>query len=94
MASSHPLHLPSNGNHLTSDPIEADKTFTILARHLVDPLTLIQGHAQLIGRRSARGETREDAALQARSATVINLAVPRIMTSLEGCAKLIALRAA
>ena len=94
MSSSSPLHVSPNGCHLTLDPIRADKTFTLLARHLVDPLTLIQGHAQLIGRRTARAETDGDAALQARSVAAINLAVPRIMTSLEGCAKLIAMRAA
>lgn len=83
-----------NGAHQTPDTIESDKTYGFLVRNVIEPLTLIQGHAQLIGRRSARGEAGMDVALQARSVSVINQAVPRIMTSLGGSAKLIAMRAA
>lgn len=82
----------SNGSNDSPEITEADRTFVFLMRDMIGPLTVIKGHAQLIGRRSARDGVNEDIVLRARSLAAIELAVPHITTTLAESARLISLR--
>lgn len=72
--------LPEGDSH-SLDTREAVQLHSLFVPDLTSPLTVIKGHAQLIGRRTI-GEASEETAQLQRSLEAIEVAVQRITAAL------------